>query len=70
MSLSFDDFSCGWNSGVAQKLTWFMDLTSLNFYFAFIFFLVYVRKTPSDNLNDVIQFMREYDREGAEMCNR
>lgn len=36
----------------------------------FVLFFWVMSKTASDNLNDAIQFMREYDREAAEMCNR
>lgn len=32
--------------------------------------LLFVLKTPSDNLGDAIQFLHEFDREAAEMCNR
>lgn len=52
-------------------MTWIMiSLHSLHSsLFFFILFWV-MSKTASDNLNDAIQFMREYDREAAEMCNR
>ena len=53
-------------------MTWIMislftTLTPLSF---FVFYFWVMSKTASDNLNDAFQFMREYDREAAEMCNR
>jgi hypothetical protein len=35
----------------------------------YLFFCLF-SKTPSDNLGDAVQFLREFDREAAEMCNR
>lgn len=40
------------------------------FLICYSFRLLHSTKTTSDNLGDAIQFLREFDHEAAEMCNR
>lgn len=43
----------------------------ISFILTFMILFLMVSKTPSDdNLGDAIQFLQEFDREAAEMCNR
>ena len=58
-------FLC-WCSQKCQKIL----LIPISRYLCIMIVLLFVLKTPSDNLGDAIQFLHEFDREAAEMCNR